>query len=199
MRMVYQYTNQFYEGSKNKRAMLNFVSRLHWHCHFIQKLESDPSIEFRNLHLAYRGLRDEACDPVRLAAWADRTPGVILNVQRQPGANVIEVVDRIKTLLPTLRETLPNSLDIAVLTDRIWWGNIAKSLIFMPLASSIAAPRLVAALLLVIDFVAAAPLLPGAQSALTWMRRFLAPSMLAALVERLPSTQKKRFSMPEVK
>jgi deoxyribodipyrimidine photo-lyase len=37
MRMIYQYTNQHYEASKNKRAILNFVSRLHWHCHFIQK------------------------------------------------------------------------------------------------------------------------------------------------------------------
>ena len=46
------------------------------------------------------------------------TQAVIINVRRQPGANVIEVVDSIKKLLPQLRETLPASLDVAVLTDR---------------------------------------------------------------------------------
>jgi deoxyribodipyrimidine photo-lyase len=57
------------------RSLKSFESRLHWHCHFIQKLESDPSIEFRNLHPAYHGLRDEPCDPVRLAAWAQGETG----------------------------------------------------------------------------------------------------------------------------
>ena len=55
---------------------------------------------------------------LRLAAWANTTPGVILNIQRQPGANVIETVDRIKELLPKLQGTLPASVDVAVLTDR---------------------------------------------------------------------------------
>ena len=54
----------------------------------------------------------------RLAAWANNTPAVILNVRRQPGANVIQVVDSIKNLLPQLRETLPSALEISVLTDR---------------------------------------------------------------------------------
>ena len=54
----------------------------------------------------------------RLAAWMNTTQAVIINVRRQPGANVIEVVDSIKKLLPQLRETLPASLDVAVLTDR---------------------------------------------------------------------------------
>jgi multidrug efflux pump len=54
----------------------------------------------------------------RLAAWANNTAGVILNIQRQPGANVIETVDRIKALLPQLQSTLPASLDVQVLTDR---------------------------------------------------------------------------------
>lgn len=49
MRMVYHYTNQFYQGSPNQKAMLNFVSRLHWHCHFMQKFESDCRIEFENI------------------------------------------------------------------------------------------------------------------------------------------------------
>ncbi len=52
------------------------------------------------------------------AAWMNRTPAVIVNIQRQPGANIIEVVDRIKALLPKLRATIPPAIDIAVLTDR---------------------------------------------------------------------------------
>ena len=58
----------------------------------------------------------------RLSAWAgygaEQRAGVILNIQRQPGANVIETVDRIKALLPKLQATLPASLDVQVLTDR---------------------------------------------------------------------------------
>jgi multidrug efflux pump len=54
----------------------------------------------------------------RLAAWANAMPGVILNIQRQPGANVIDTVDRIKALLPQLQSTLPASIDVQVLTDR---------------------------------------------------------------------------------
>ena len=55
---------------------------------------------------------------VRLAAWADESPAVILNIQRQPGANVIEVVDRVKQLLPQLQATLPGSVEVKLLTDR---------------------------------------------------------------------------------
>ncbi|MBX7208119.1 MAG: MdtB/MuxB family multidrug efflux RND transporter permease subunit [Verrucomicrobiaceae bacterium] len=55
---------------------------------------------------------------VRLAAWAGTQPAVIVNVQRQPGANVIQVADRIKELLPKLKETLPNAVDVVPLTDR---------------------------------------------------------------------------------
>ncbi|NBU80587.1 MAG: deoxyribodipyrimidine photo-lyase [Flavobacteriaceae bacterium] len=53
MRMVYQYTNQFYESSPSKRALLNFVSRLHWHCHFIQKFEDECRMEFQNINTAF--------------------------------------------------------------------------------------------------------------------------------------------------
>ena len=52
------------------------------------------------------------------AAWMDRQPAVILNVQRQPGANIIGVVDRIKLLLPQLKDSLPKSIQMRVLTDR---------------------------------------------------------------------------------
>ncbi|WP_442975191.1 efflux RND transporter permease subunit, partial [Salmonella enterica] len=62
-------------------------------------------------------LVDDA-ENMRLAAWADDTPAVILNVQRQPGANVIETVDRVKAVLPQLQATLPGSVDVRVLSDR---------------------------------------------------------------------------------
>ena len=54
----------------------------------------------------------------RQAAWANGTPAVILNIQRQPGANIIDVVDRIRALLPGLRQTLPASIKLEILTDR---------------------------------------------------------------------------------
>jgi deoxyribodipyrimidine photo-lyase len=57
-----------------KKSLVSFTGRLHWHCHFIQKLESQPQIEFTNLHRAYDGLRPETADPERLAAYcAGRT------------------------------------------------------------------------------------------------------------------------------
>ncbi|HEX6842028.1 MAG TPA: efflux RND transporter permease subunit, partial [Stellaceae bacterium] len=54
----------------------------------------------------------------KLGAWMNTVPAVILNIQRQPGANVIQVVDRIKQLLPDLQGTLPAAVDVGVLTDR---------------------------------------------------------------------------------
>ena len=83
---------------------------------------------YRDLIIAYKNgsplrIRDVAsveddAENVRLAAWANNLPAVVLNIQRQPGANVIEVVDRIKALLPQLQSTLPGNLDVQVLTDR---------------------------------------------------------------------------------
>ena len=60
----------------------------------------------------------EGAENAYLAAWVNREPAVIVNVQRQPGANVIEVVDRIKTLLPQLQASLPAAAQLTVLTDR---------------------------------------------------------------------------------
>jgi multidrug efflux pump len=54
----------------------------------------------------------------KLSAWANTTPAIILNIQRQPGANVIQTVDRIKQLLPKLKESLPGAVDVMLLTDR---------------------------------------------------------------------------------
>jgi len=89
--------------------------------------------EYANLVLAYRGgnpvrLKDVArlvddAENLRLAAWAGQAgepavSAVILNVQRQPGANVIETVDRVRAVLPQLQASLPASLDVQVLSDR---------------------------------------------------------------------------------
>jgi len=57
-------------------------------------------------------------EDARLAAWSGELPAVLVNIQRQPGANVIEVVDRVQALLPQLTAALPARLDVAVLTDR---------------------------------------------------------------------------------
>jgi len=60
----------------------------------------------------------EGPENTKLAAWADRTPAILLNIQRQPGANVIATVDSIRKLLPRLLADLPAGMDVAVLTDR---------------------------------------------------------------------------------
>jgi multidrug efflux pump len=54
----------------------------------------------------------------KLAAWTNKTPAIIVNIRRQPGANTIQVVDRIKELLPQLKANLPAGIDVSVLTDR---------------------------------------------------------------------------------
>jgi multidrug efflux pump len=72
----------------------------------------------RPLRLSDVAVIVDDAENLRLAAWSDTTPGVILNVQRQPGANVIETVDRVKALLPRLQGTLPASLDVQVIADR---------------------------------------------------------------------------------
>jgi multidrug efflux pump len=60
----------------------------------------------------------DSAENVKQAAWMNDAPAVIVNVQRQPGSNVIEVVDRIKRLLPQLQSALPSAVQVTVLTDR---------------------------------------------------------------------------------
>jgi len=60
----------------------------------------------------------DAAENTRLSAWANTDAAVIVNIQRQPGANVIAVVDSIKKILPTLQATLPGAIDVHILTDR---------------------------------------------------------------------------------
>ena len=75
MRMVYQYTNQFYETSKNKRAILNFVSRLHWRCHFVQKFEDECSMEFENVNKAFNSLQ-KTKNEIYIKAWQEGKTGI---------------------------------------------------------------------------------------------------------------------------
>src|SRR5207247_3702245 len=89
-----------------------------------QLLSSD---QYRPLVIAYRNsapvhLSDvatviDAVETVNQAAWMNQAPAVIVNIQRQPGANILEVVDRIKNLLPQLKASLPSSVDLSILTD----------------------------------------------------------------------------------
>lgn len=83
---------------------------------------------YKNIVVAYKNgspvfLRDVAnviqgAENNKLSAWANKTPAVLINVQRQPGANVIQVVDSIKELLPRIQAGLPRSVDVTTLTDR---------------------------------------------------------------------------------
>lgn len=77
MRMVYQYTMQHYEKSENKRAINNFVSRLHWHCHFMQKFEDECRMEFENVNRGYDALQKPK-NEVYIKAWQQGQTGVPL-------------------------------------------------------------------------------------------------------------------------
>jgi len=84
--------------------------------------------EYRNLIIGYKNgapirvsdVADvvDAAENIRLGAWANESAAVIVNIQRQPGANVIAVVDSIKKILPTLQASLPGAIDVHILTDR---------------------------------------------------------------------------------
>jgi multidrug efflux pump len=84
--------------------------------------------EYSKIVVAYRNnspvrLQDvatlvESAENTKLGGWMNKTPALIVNVQRQPGANVVDVVNRIQAMLPELKASLPAGVDVAVLTDR---------------------------------------------------------------------------------
>ncbi len=88
----------------------------------------ETAAEYGDIIVAYRNgapvrLRDVAtlsasAENTELGGWMNTTPALILNVQRQPGANVVDVVDRIQQLLPSLKASLPAGVDVTNLTDR---------------------------------------------------------------------------------
>jgi deoxyribodipyrimidine photo-lyase len=75
MRMVYQFTKKHYQTSLNKRALSNFISRLHWHCHFIQKFEDECRYEFENINRAYNTLIKPKNESY-IIAWQSGQTGV---------------------------------------------------------------------------------------------------------------------------
>ena len=84
--------------------------------------------DYGNVIVAYKNgapvrLKDVAmlvsgAENSKLGGWSNATPSLIVNVQRQPGANVVDVVDRIQDLLPSLQTEMPAGVDVALLTDR---------------------------------------------------------------------------------
>jgi len=84
--------------------------------------------EYKSIVVAYKNgapvmLSDvanvvEGPENTKIGAWMNTVPAIILNVQRQPGANVIQVADSVKALLPTVAASLPSAMDVVVLTDR---------------------------------------------------------------------------------
>jgi len=104
--------------------------------------------EYKDLVIAYRNgapvkLSDvadvvDSAENTKLGAWMNTVPAIILNIQRQPGANVIEVVDRVKELLPQLSAALPSSVDVAVLTDRTTTIRASVADVQMELALAVA-------------------------------------------------------------
>jgi multidrug efflux pump len=86
------------------------------------------AVDYGSIVIAYKNgapvrLRDVAtlvagAENAKLGGWMNSTQALIMNVQRQPGANVVDTVDRIKALMPTLRAAMPAGVDLTVLTDR---------------------------------------------------------------------------------
>ena len=84
--------------------------------------------EYRSLVVSYKNGRPivltdvaevvDQAENSRLAAWADEQPAIVVNIQRQPGANVIEVVNRVNELMPQLQASLPAAVQMRLLTDR---------------------------------------------------------------------------------
>ncbi|MGH2927481.1 MAG: efflux RND transporter permease subunit, partial [Solirubrobacteraceae bacterium] len=139
------------------------------------------SADYRNVIVAYRNgapvrLKDVASvvdgvENVEQAAWMDRTPAVIVNIRRQPGANIIAVVDSIKALLPQLRTTLPAAIAVAVIADRTTTVRASVSDVELELLLCIA---LVVAVIFVFLRTAAGTLIPGIAVPLSLVGTFAA-------------------------
>ena len=85
------------------------------------KQYSEVIIAYRNgapVRLSDIATTVDSAENVKQAAWVNTTPAVIVNIQRQPGANIISVADRVKQLLPMLKSSLPSSVQVKILTDR---------------------------------------------------------------------------------
>jgi multidrug efflux pump len=139
------------------------------------------SADFRQIVLTYRNgapvmLTDVAkvvdgAENGELSAWMNKTPAVIVNIQRQPGANIIDVVDKIKALLPKLRATIPPIIKISILTDRTTTVRASVSDVEFELLLCIA---LVVAVIFVFLRTLAATIIPGIAVPLSLVGTFAA-------------------------
>ena len=137
--------------------------------------------DFKQIVLTYRNgapvmLTDVAkvvdgTENSELSAWMNKTPAVIVNIQRQPGANIIDVVDKIKALLPKLRATIPPVIKISILTDRTTTVRASVSDVEFELLLCIA---LVVAVIFVFLRTVAATIIPGIAVPLSLVGTFAA-------------------------
>jgi len=137
--------------------------------------------DFRQVVLAYRNgapvmLQDVASvidgvENAQLSAWMNKVPAVIVNIQRQPGANIINVVDSIKALLPKLRATIPPIIKVAILTDRTTTVRASVADVEFELMLCVA---LVVAVIFVFLRTFAATLIPGVAVPLSLVGTFAA-------------------------
>jgi multidrug efflux pump len=81
--------------------------------HIIVAYRNGNPVRLSDVAMTVRGPEN-----TKIAAWANKTPAILLNIQRQPGANIIQVVDGIKKLLPQIETSLPSALNISILSDR---------------------------------------------------------------------------------
>ena len=84
----------------------------------LRPISSSPTATAAPVRLSDVAIASTGAENIKLAALANTTPAIILSIRRQPGANVIEVVDTIKRLLPTIVASLPPAVDVTVLSDR---------------------------------------------------------------------------------
>src|SRR5277367_2594043 len=148
--------------------------------------------DFEQILLAYRNgapvmLKDVATvidgvENTQLSAWMNKVPAVIVNIQRQPGANIINVVDSIKALLPKLRATIPPIIQIAVLTDRTTTVRASVSDVEFELMLCIA---LVVAVIFVFLRTLAATIIPSIAVPLSLVGTFGAMYMLGYSLDNL--------------
>src|SRR5690554_5445374 len=103
---LFPYTTLFRSANDQLRSAEDYAS-------LILKHEDGRVLRLADVAEIIEGAENE-----RLAAWADQQQAVLLNIQRQPGANVIEVVERIEALLPGIVASMPTGVEVTVLTDR---------------------------------------------------------------------------------
>src|SRR5271165_5830863 len=148
--------------------------------------------DFRQVVIAYRNGAPvmlanvatviDGVENTQLSAWMNKVPAVIVNIQRQPGANIINVVDSIKALLPKLRATIPSTIKVSVLTDRTTTVRASVADVEFELMLCIA---LVVAVIFVFLRTFAATVIPGVAVPLSLVGTFGAMYLLGFSLDNL--------------